>query len=109
VWSTAKWRTAIAAETGLVEGLDADVEEGVAPAGGGRVLAVLAVLGLAVALAVLPALIAFGVAPGPVRQVAVGLGSLVAVAGGVRLAVVVVGLVRFASSQAAEIASAAID
>jgi len=62
------------------------VREDVAPAPAGRATAAIVVLGLAVALAVLPALIGIGVAPRPVWQVAAGLGCLVAVVGGVKLA-----------------------
>jgi len=66
--------------------------ENVAPAPPGRAVAAIAVLGLAVALAVLPALLGFGVAPRPVLQAAASLAGLVAVVGGVKLAAMCSGM-----------------
>ncbi|TMC53981.1 MAG: hypothetical protein E6J20_06225 [Chloroflexi bacterium] len=58
----------------------------------------------------LPVLIGFGVAPGPVIQVVAGLGSLVAVARGVKLAAVIWGLAaRFATSPRLREIAASID
>jgi len=89
---------------------DAGVEEDVAAAVAGRAIAALVILGSAVALAGLPALIGFGVAPRPVGQVAVALGSLVAVSGGVKLTAVCWGLVaRVESSPAPQTPAASID
>jgi len=68
------------------------------------------VLGLVVGLAVLPVLVGFGLAPGPVVQVAGGLGSLVAVVGGVKLTAVIWGLVaRSAASPGPRVAAPSID
>jgi len=89
---------------------DADVEEDVTPVGSGRSIASIAVLGLAVALAALPALIGVGLAPAPVGRVAAGLGGLVAVVGGVKLAAVCWGLAaRVVSSPARRFPAASID
>jgi len=68
------------------------MKENVAPAPPGRAVAAIAVLGLAVALAVLPALLGFGVAPRPVLQAAASLAGLVAVVGGVKLAAMCSGM-----------------
>jgi hypothetical protein len=77
------------------------VEEDVAPVHSGRAIALIAVVVLGVALAALPPLIGFGLAPGPVGQLGAGLGSLVAVAVGVKVAAVCWGKVaRFVSSPA---------
>ena len=51
---------------------------------------------LAVGLAVLPMLVALGVAPGALARVAVGLGSLAVVWGGVKAAAVVLGVALYA-------------
>jgi hypothetical protein len=73
-------------------------------------LAVIAVLGLVVGLAALPVLVGLGVANRPAVQFAAGLGSLVAVLGGVKLAAAIWGLVaRFATSQGPQVAAASID
>jgi len=61
----------------------------------GQVLAGLGVVGLAVALAVLPMLVAFGVATDAVAGAGVTLGSLVAVGGGVKSAAVILGVAWF--------------
>jgi hypothetical protein len=50
---------------------------------------------LAVALAVLPLLVAFGVASGGVVAAGVGLGSLAAIWGGVKAAAVILGAAGF--------------
>ena len=85
--------TAIPAEIALAAGEAADGEEVVALAGPGRVAALVAVVGVAVGLAVLPALIGLGLGPSSFwERVAAGLGGLVAVVGGVKLAAMAVGL-----------------
>ena len=83
------------------------MEEDVAPVHSGRAIALIALVGLAVGLAALPALIGIGLAPGPVGQVAAGLGSLVAVAGGVKLAALCWGQVARVVSSAAHWGTAA--
>lgn len=101
---------AIPAEPSFGAGEFSGAEEDAAGAQPARVLAAIALLGLVVGLAVLPALVGFGVAPGPVLQAAAGLGSLVAVVGGVKLASVVWGLAaRFAASQGHWAAEPSID
>jgi hypothetical protein len=86
------------------------VEADVARLHSGRAIALIAVVGLGVGLAALPALIGLGLAPRPVGQVAEGLGSLVAVAGGVKLVAVCWGQVaRVASSPAHRPTAASID
>jgi hypothetical protein len=66
-------------------------------------------MGLAVALAVLPALVAFGVATESVARVAVGLGGLVAVLGGVKLAAATLGALRFAANPSGRVSEASFD
>ena len=70
-----------------------DREEEVASLGVARGVVALAVGGLAVALAVLPAMVGLGLASGAVAYAAAGLGGLAAVWGGVKLAVAAWGLV----------------
>jgi hypothetical protein len=70
-----------------------DLEGDVTSLGVGRGVAALAVGGLAVVLAVLPAMVGLGLASGAVAYAAAGLGGLAAAWGGVRLAVAVWGLV----------------
>jgi hypothetical protein len=101
-----KRRTAIRADFGLETGEAADVEEDVAAASPGGAVAAVAVLGFSVFLAVLPALIAFGIARETLAPVAAGLASLVVVWGGVKLAAVIVGAARFASSRRGPVAAA---
>ena len=99
VWSTAKGRTAIPANSKGVEGGCADVKGDVADPGTGRFLAVVGVLGLAVALVVLPVVIALGAAPAPIgRAVAVVGAGLAAVLGAVQLAAVILGVLGFVGS-----------
>jgi hypothetical protein len=95
VWNPAKWRTVIPATSDGGWGAVADVE--VAFARPGQVAAVVGVMGLAGAMAVLPALIAFGAGSEAVTQVAVGLGSLAAVSGGGKVAAATIGALRFAT------------
>jgi hypothetical protein len=81
-----------------------------APVHSGRAIALIAVLGLGVALAILPPLVGFGLATRPVGQVAAGFGSLVAVAVGVKVAAACWGQVaRFVSSPAHRRTAAPID
>ena len=94
-WSTAKWRTAIQAKFLRGEDGEADVADDAAIVRRGQVLAGLGVVGLAVALAVLPMLVAFGVATGAVASAGVWLGSLVAIGGGVKAAAVILGAAGF--------------
>lgn len=98
MWSTAKWRTAIPANYKDAAGGDADVKEHITDAGTGRFFAVVGVVGLAVALAVLPALTAFGVATAAIERLAEGGASLVAGLGGVQLAAVILGVLAFVGS-----------
>ena len=60
-----------------------------------RTVAAVGVVTAAVGLAVLPMLVAFGVAIDAVARAAVGLGSLVAIGGGVKTAAVILGAARF--------------
>jgi hypothetical protein len=89
----------------------AAVEEDVAPAGPGRTAALVAVLGMALALVLLP--IAFGLGVGNEsfpEQVAVGLGTLAAVSAGVKLAAVAWGLwSRFTARPESQLATASLD
>jgi len=64
-----------------------------APASVGRTAALLFLVVLAVTVAVLPAGVAFGVAGGVASTLAVGLGGLAAVLGGVKLAAAAGGVV----------------
>ena len=81
-----------------------------ATASAGRVAAALVVGGVAVARAVLHALVGFGLRPAPGGWPAGGLGSLVAIAGGVKLAVAAGGLaVRFSTARWLRVASASVD
>jgi hypothetical protein len=81
-----------------------------APVHLGRAIALFAVAGLGVALVALPPLIGFGLAPRPVGQVAAGLGSLLAVAVGVKVAAVSWGQVaRFVLGLAHRRTAASID
>jgi len=73
----------------VLGGPRADLEDESARGGGGRTAALLGVVGLAAALAALPAFVAMGAAP----EAAAGLASLVAVVGGVKVAATVWGLV----------------
>lgn len=74
-------------------------------------LAVVGVLGLAVAMAVLPVLVALWVlgGTGAMRSVVVGIASLVAIAGGARLAAAIAGLARSASFPRKRISTASVD
>src|SRR5258707_3076198 len=102
--------TAIPTEPSFGAGEDSEAEEDAASARPARVLAVIALLALVLSLALLPALVGFALAPGPVVRLAAGLGSLVAVVGGVKLAAVIWGLVaRFAASPGRREAATAID
>ena len=76
----------------------AEVEGGVAMATAPRVIVAIAVMGLSAALALLPALVALGIAAGWVARAAVGLGSLVAVWGGGKVAAAILGAWRFAAT-----------
>lgn len=64
------------------------------------------VMGLAVVLAVLPALIAFGHGSETVRQLAVGLAGLAAVSGGGKVAAATIGALRFATSPGGRVSEA---
>jgi len=75
----------IPAQPSFGAGEDSGAEEDGAPARPATTPALIVVLGLVVGLAVLPALVGFGMAPSPVVLVAAGLGSLVAVLRGVKL------------------------
>ena len=111
MWSTANWRTAIAAHSvGGARG-NAEVEEGFVEAGVARILAVLAVVVLAVVLAVLPALIALRIelATQAFGQVAVGIASLAVFVGGAKLAAAILGGARFALRPQERISSASVD
>jgi hypothetical protein len=76
----------------------------------GQVLAAVGVAGLAVGLAVLPALVVFGVATDAVGSAAaVALGSLAAVWGGVKAAAVILGAAGFVRRPRAGVLAASID
>jgi hypothetical protein len=60
-------------------------------------------------MAVLPALVVFGVATGTVAGAAVGLGSLAAVWGGVKAAAVILGAAGFMRRPRAGVLAASID
>src|SRR5258708_12102197 len=85
--------TAIPAEPSFGAGEDSGAEGDAAGAQPVRVLAAIALLALVVGLAVLPVLVGFRLAPRPVVEIAAGLGSLVSVVGGVKLAATNCGLV----------------
>ena len=85
------------------------MEEDVAPLRPGRAIALVGVVLLAVGLAVLPVLVGSGSAPRPVALVAAGLGSLVAVFGGVKLAAVILGAARFRAEPSTRVPAAGID
>lgn len=92
MWSTANWRTAIPAEPGEQEAAER------ALASPARAIASIAVIGVALALAVLPALVALGPGRGLAGVVAVGAGALAVVAvGGVKLAALAADAARFAA------------
>ena len=102
--------TAIPAEPSFSADDDSGAERDAAIASPARTLAAVAVLGLVVGLAVLPILAGFGMAPGAVVQAAAGLGSLVAVLGGVKLAAVAWGLLaRFSARPGRGVAAASVD
>ena len=107
MWNPAKWRTVIRSTSEGGAGAAADFD--VAFARPGRVAAVIAVMGLAGAMAVLPALLAFGVGSEAIRQVAVGLGSLAAVWGGGKVAAATIGGLRFATSPRGRVSEASYD
>ncbi|HYU62168.1 MAG TPA: hypothetical protein VEN12_00170 [Verrucomicrobiae bacterium] len=62
-------------------------------------MASLAAIGVAVALAVLPALVALGPGRGLAGALAVGAGALVVAVGAVKLAALATGAVRFAAGR----------
>jgi hypothetical protein len=62
-----------------------------------------------VTLPVLPVLIAFGVAPAAVARAAVGLGSLVADWGGVKVAAAILGALRVAVDPCGRVSQASFD
>ena len=75
-----------------------------------RGVVALAVGGLAVALAVLPAMVGLGLASGAVAYAAAGLGGLAAAWGGVKLALAAWGLVSvWADSPGGQVVPASID
>ena len=76
-------------------GADADVREDVAVVRTAFVLAGVGVASLAVALAVLPVLVALGVATGPVTWAAMRLERLAVMWAGVQLAATILGATRF--------------
>lgn len=80
-----------------------------APAEPGRATAAIGVLGLAVALAVLPALIGLGVAPRPAGLVAACVVGLSAVVGGVKVAAVALGAARVRAGPVPQITAASVD
>lgn len=84
-----------------------DVEEGVATVG--RSLAAVGIVVFSVGLGVLPALIAFGIASRSVAQVAVGLGGLAVVTGGVKVAAVALGALRMAALADRRVSEASFD
>ena len=87
-----------------------DREEEVASLGVARGVVALAVGGLAVALAVLPAMVGLGLASGAVAYAAAGLGGLAAAWGGVKLALAAWGLVSvWADSPGRQVVPASID
>ena len=87
-----------------------DREEEVASLGVARGVVALAVGGLAVALAVLPAMVGLGLASGAVAYAAAGLGGLAAAWGGVKLALAAWGLVSvWADSPGRQVVPASTD
>ncbi|HKW70487.1 MAG TPA: hypothetical protein VJP81_07870 [Candidatus Dormibacteraeota bacterium] len=80
VWNTAKERIAIPSESLIGQAGDE------VAASRGRAAAAIAVLGLAAGVAALPAVVALGAGTETLARMAVGLGSLVVVVGGVKLA-----------------------
>ena len=75
-----------------LEGLEADLDADSACPGSGRLAALWAVIGASAVLAVLPVLLAAGVASGGGRVAVAWLAGLVAVVGGVKLAAAAWGL-----------------
>jgi hypothetical protein len=87
-----------------------DLEGEVAGLGVARGVAALVVGGFAVALAVLPAMVWFGLASGAVAYAAAGLGGLAAAWGGVKLAAAAWGLASAgADSPGRQVAPASIE
>ena len=88
-----------------------EMEEEAALAQPGRAAVGLMVIGLAVALPVLPVVLGLGLAPAPVREAAGAVfGSLVAIAGGVKFGAAAWGLVaRLTAGQGAQLAAACVD
>src|SRR5438270_7527291 len=76
----------------------------------GRAVALVALAGLVLALAVLPALVGLRIVPAASGSAAVGVGLLVAVVGGVKLAAVGWGLAaRFVAARPLRIGATAVD
>jgi hypothetical protein len=88
-----------------------EMEEEAALARPGRAAVGVIVMGLALALPVLPAVLGLGLAPAPVREAAeAALGSLVAIVGGVKLAAAAWGLIaRLTAGHGSQFAAASVD